>query len=446
MSAARAGSGGPPTGDTALSKPQARLVEEACRQSIEVLRTNSTRQGIVASSDRLGENYYAVWGRDGSICALAALLAEDEHLQDSAICTLRTLARHQADNGQIPSYLRLDDKQNIVEIVHGGLGNVTTVDSNLWFLIACHTAFTHAQRGEFLEDELFDVYRRTLRHLRSLDSNCCGLLEIPVAGDWSDILDRSYHILYDEVLWCRALQCSASLCAQRGEQSLQQRLERDAERVRSRLNAYFWWNRDQIRPCIQAYLLGNAIPTDRDFLYYQSHLKPFTNYWFERFDALGNVLACLMGVASQDQADRIIERIVDRGLNEPYPIRVLDPPIEPDATDWDELYKEKEPPYSYHNGGAWPLAGSFWVILLAGAGRYQEAWNDIHRLAESLRVAQPGSESWGFHEYFDGKTGQPKGHRWQSWNAAGYLLAHAALVSNRFACFESKFAPSAHHD
>ena len=36
--------------------------------------------------------------------------------------------------------------------------------------------------------------------LSALDSNNDGLLEVPEAGDWTDLFGRSYHVLYDEVL------------------------------------------------------------------------------------------------------------------------------------------------------------------------------------------------------------------------------------------------------
>ena len=47
--------------------------------------------------------------------------------------------------------------------------------------------------------------------LSAHDSNNDGLLEIPEAGDWTDLFGRSYHVLYDEVLWYRANVCYGRL-------------------------------------------------------------------------------------------------------------------------------------------------------------------------------------------------------------------------------------------
>jgi glycogen debranching enzyme len=79
-------------------------------------------------------------------------------------------------------------------------------------------------------------------------------------------------------------------------------------------------------------------------------------------------------------------------------------------------------PYQYHNGGIWPFVGCFWVMLLARRGLREEARRELERLATLNSV-----NGWEFNEWFHGKTGQPMGMPGQSWNAAMFLLAKAAL-------------------
>jgi sucrose-6-phosphatase len=243
------------------------LFATARRQAVELLRANASRHGFVASSDDRDVNYHAVWGRDGSICAIGALQSGEREVEEAGRRTLLSLAAHQAGNGQIPSYLLLDENDQISQVVYGGLGGVTSIDSNLWFLIAAWFAVEKAGLAEFASDRLRAVYAKTLSHLQSIDSDNCGLLEIPAAGDWSDILDRSYHILYDEVLWYRALICSGRLFSESGDRQRASHLLDDAKRVKQRLNDEFWWEPAAIQRCRKRYFLANRIPKGRTYPY-----------------------------------------------------------------------------------------------------------------------------------------------------------------------------------
>jgi hypothetical protein len=105
-----------------LTAEKNELIEEACRQSEALLVANSTRHGILASRENPERNYHAVWGRDGSICACGAFLSDDEAVREAGVTTLRTLAAHQGENGQMPSYLHVDEQGEITDVVYGGAG------------------------------------------------------------------------------------------------------------------------------------------------------------------------------------------------------------------------------------------------------------------------------------------------------------------------------------
>jgi glycogen debranching enzyme len=82
-------------------------------------------------------------------------------------------------------------------------------------------------------------------------------------------------------------------------------------------------------------------------------------------------------------------------------------------------------PFQYHNGGIWPFVGAFWALLLIRQGRGDEALAEMERLA-----ALNGINAWEFNEWFHGRTGVPGGMPGQSWNAALFLLAAAALEND----------------
>ncbi|HWA87199.1 MAG TPA: glycoside hydrolase 100 family protein [Opitutus sp.] len=410
-------------------------IEEARARSLEQLKHNACPHGIVASPiDR--RNYRAIWSRDGCICAVAAYVSGDEELVASARRTLRTVAEHQADNGQVPSYLLIDDDDEIRHANYGGWGEITSIDSSLWFLIACQTAFMRRKESEFIDDPLFATYRRVFRYLFAVDANSCGLLEIPIAGDWTDIFNRSYHVLYDEVLWYRALRSGARLAEHASEGHERSYYDKAARLVRQRINDEFWWDHNHVVARVaQRYKIRHDLPKHPDFHYYQSHLTPFLNDWFTRFDSFANILAALLGVASPERTAAIIREVFRRKLDHPYPLRVLDPPIEPGDPDSHSLLLSEEPPFVYHNGGIWPLAGGFWVMLLSLVGKKADARKALRRLAAALRLPATKNDEWGFYEHLHGRTGEAMGTRDLSWNAAAYLLAYHAAVQDQFPAF-----------
>lgn len=104
--------------------------EEAYRQAVSLMRECCTPDGFLATPTEL-DNYRRVWGRDGTIIGLAALLTDDGELIDGCRRTLTTLARHQGPHGEIPS--NVDSKTD--RVTYGGTAG--RVDAELWFVICC---------------------------------------------------------------------------------------------------------------------------------------------------------------------------------------------------------------------------------------------------------------------------------------------------------------------
>src|SRR5690606_21704174 len=115
--------------------------------------------------------------------------------------------------------------------------------------------------------------------------------------------------------------------------------------------------------------------------------------WVDAFDAgdymdvAGNLLAVATGLATEEQAKRILGYIDQAGLDRPYPVRVLHPALQPGQRDWREYYKvfNLNLPDQYHNGGIWPWVGGLYVAALVGAGWSAKAREQLGRLAQALR-------------------------------------------------------------
>lgn len=106
------------------------LFAEGYTKALEALRACGSEDGFLSSPSD-SSNYRRVWGRDGSILTLAALLSGDEDLIETGRRTLLTLVEHQGPHGEIPSNV---DKA-CGRVSYGGTAG--RVDSNMWFVIAC---------------------------------------------------------------------------------------------------------------------------------------------------------------------------------------------------------------------------------------------------------------------------------------------------------------------
>jgi len=75
---------------------------EAVSRAYALLSKCVTAHGFLASPTD-SDNYRRIWGRDGIIIGLAALMTGDGNLIAALSDTLRTLAAHQGPHGEIPS-------------------------------------------------------------------------------------------------------------------------------------------------------------------------------------------------------------------------------------------------------------------------------------------------------------------------------------------------------
>ena len=109
--------------------------------------------------------------------------------------------------------------------------------------------------------------------LSAQDSNNDALLEIPEAGDWTDLFGRSYHVLYDEVLWYRANVCFARMLQLLGDESRAGDYFRWAQVIKKEILLNFWPTTQQrmyqsVNFAEQQYSLG-------DTSYLIAQLTPF---------------------------------------------------------------------------------------------------------------------------------------------------------------------------
>lgn len=405
-----------------LSADELALLQHAYRKAIEALRKNITPTGFSACSLEDNKvygtdaNYRAVWARDGCKTVLWSLDLEDEDIRECQANTLRTLLTHQAPSGQIPSNVTIDTSMP----EYAGVGGITSVDSGLWLVFAMwrYSDVT----GDWSIAEAFQhQLQRAMDWLSAHDSNNCGLLEIPEAGDWTDLFARSYQVLYDEVLWQRCLVCYAKILRHFGDEAKAADYERWADHVRRTIVRRFWpstnhGNVEEGRPVFSdtQFALGDA-------RYLVAEISPFNFSW--RCDVYGNLLAYLADIIDTERAMMTFRFLWGVGVNDPWPVKCLYPPVQAGDPEWRSyfLVNMLNLPNHYHNGGIWPFIGGLWVRYIQKLGLKGIARRELVSLARLCAMGT--SQEWEFNEWHHGSTGRPMGKAFQAWSAASFIEA-----------------------
>jgi glycogen debranching enzyme len=402
-------------------------------RALEVLRACATDDGFLASPTERA-NYRRVWGRDGAIIALVALLSGEDDLIEAGRATLRTLARHQGPHGEIPSNV-----DPVTQRVSYG-GTAGRVDAGLWFAIAS-AEYWGRTGDEDLLGELVEPLERLRALLGAWEFNARGLLYVPPTGDWADEYVQSGYVLYDQLLYLQAQRGFAALHHELHGGEDHALLERIA-RLRHLLRANYWFDEggaegdsadeDVYHPVL--YAKGREAAAHRRGAYWLPYFSPLG--YGTRFDGMANALASLFGV-SDDERDRMVDAFVTEDLVDPD-VRLLpafDPVITPKDEYWDDLQMSfshtfKNEPYAYHNGGLWPLVTAFYAAGRAqrgdaeGARRYRDG---VHAANRRARDGEP----WSFSEFLHGRSHEPGGTWPMGWSAAAAVIADAYVDGGR---------------
>ncbi len=410
-------------------------IDVARDHAIEVLKRSASATGFVASS--ADAHYTSLWARDSAYSIMGAVVSGDAALAAASRASLLTLAKIQADNGQIPdAYWPARD--------YWDWGEAGSTDASALFVVAA---------GEYLRNypdaglraQLWPHLVKAVQWLETQDANQFGLLDSPEGGDWMDSsLCRSGKVLYVNVLYQRAVAILGRLAHEQAESIA---YGEQAARIKERINFLFWPERGPAYSGVLRHHRGrmtvegfphpaspaaweNAALDDRK--HYISHVQ--WGRFVDECDTLGNILAVLFDIAGGARAERMMRHLLEDGAAAPYPVRTYTRSFRADDR-WG-MYKEvadqfqgerwRNPPGSYHNGAVWPFIGGLYVDALRRVGMEQEAASELQRLAEANRLAADGGE-WGFHEWIHAETGEPGGAKDQTWSAATFVLAHRGL-------------------
>ena len=339
------------------------------------------------------------------IASLGARFVPDGRIQEALRASLAVLKDHQSPGGAIP---------NNVDCVTLRPNFRAYADGGLWWIIL----------STLLAPDRKAV-REVLRWYEHQDVDQTGLLSMQEASDWQDLFCTRGKGLYVNCLYVMALRRAAELF----EDDEADALRRRAELVSARINSYFWYAGDNHTQRHFANSFSTEGQASRDsmgrlrempekrYLADECYYLPYLGFRVlgEWFDSFGNILAILSGVANKRQSDIILDFIPRYSLDK-WPLRSLTPAVQPGDPDWRNYYGSLNVPHHYHNGGAWPFLGGFYVAALVKTGRTEAAAAVLGSLAGLNRFGQ-------FNEWHHGETGAPMGAKDQAWSAGMYLFA-----------------------
>lgn len=404
---------------------------EAYKAAVQMLRACATPDGFTASTlDHT--NYRRIWGRDGAICGLAALLTDDPELVNTCRRTLDTLAKNQGPHGEIPS--NVDTRTG--RISYGG--TTGRVDANLWFMVCCGEYYRRTGDDEFLES-IMETLKKVLALLGAWEFNNRGLLYVPPTGDWADEYVQSGYVLYDQLLYYVAQQQYAAL-----EEALNGSVDRTLKTKITHLkhtvvdNYWFDHGKEDVPDFVYhevMYRKAREAAPRRQGAYWMPFFSPL-GYGY-RFDAMANTLVSLFRIADEQQGKELDDYIAGNVIDPE--VRMLPaflPIITPKDEAWDELqmtfsHTFKNQPYEYHNGGLWPLITGLYAAGLARRGKLDEALT--YRDAAARACRSEGGD-WIFPEFLNGQTLEPGGTTHMGWSAAALIIADRFIEGDCLAC------------
>jgi glycogen debranching enzyme len=425
-----------------------------------VLHYRGKPVGTVATTDTdnlAADNYRECFVRDFAVSALVFLADEQidivrEFLLASlALTETEHSAREQTIHPSVmPASFRVKSDDGDEERLHGdfgerAIGRVAPVDSVFWWtLLLCATVQTSGDRS-LAERE--DVQRNLRRVLALSADDAFEVYPTLMVPDGAFMVDRRMgvygHPLEVQVLFFAALR-RALHYIQRSDENrpLIERAERRLQRLRDYLRRYYWLDLPRLSELHRSPTEQFGERADNELNIQPESIPPWVGEWLAegcgylvgnlgpgridpRFFTQGNLLAVVFGLVSDAQAQQILN-LVERQwstLVGDMPIKLCYPALSGQA--WELLTgcDPKNLPWSYHNGGNWPVL--LWVLVAAAlkCGRRPLAEKALQQAMQRL----PGD---GWPEYYDGQNGRLIGRHanlQQTWSAAGFILADKLL-------------------
>jgi hypothetical protein len=416
--------------------------------------------GTAAAIDPAGlaaDNYRECFIRDFAVSGLVFLAdGRWEIVRDFLLTSLEVTEReHSAPEQTIhysvmPASFHVRREQDGREYLRGdfgerAIGRVAPVDSIMWWtLLLCATMQTIGDRGLA---ERPDVQRNLRRVLALCANDSFEVYPTLMVPDGAFMVDRRMgvygHPLEIQVLFFGALRRALHYIDKSPEN---RRLitvgEHRLRGLRQYVQHYYWLDLQRLNVLHRSPTeeLGESVSNDLNIQ--PQSIRDWVADWLPdesgylvgnlgsgrmdfRFFTQGNLLAVVFGLVTDRQARGIMNLIERRwdDLVGTMPVKLCYPALTGEA--WDLLTgcDPKNRPWSYHNGGNWPVL--LWPLVAAALSTGRR---DLAERAFALAAERLPRDGWP--EYYDGTSGRLLGryaNLQQTWSAAALILADKLL-------------------
>jgi glycogen debranching enzyme len=359
------------------------------------------------------------------------------------------LKGHVRSRGLMPASFRVkansDDESLEADFGERAIGRVIPVDSAMWWMFLLRAYVATTGDWEYVKNnevqtcirEILDLYLR--ERFESVPT-----LLVP---DGSFMIDRRMgvhgHPLEIQALFYGMLLSARQLltCSSQ-ETSLLENLDIRIRALRSYVRRHYWVDRERLNEIHRFQAEEFGIDATNILNVYPESIPDWMDGWLDmhsgylvgnqgpgrvdfRFFTQGNLLAILFDLATTEESREIMslfELHRDELIGE-MPLKIAYPAMT--GKEWMLLTGSdpKNVPWSYHNGGNWPVLIWPFVGAAIRTGHTDMAEHAIRLLSERIEA-----DRWP--EYYDGKRGGLIGRRanyFQVWSATGLILAREIL-------------------
>lgn len=382
-------------------------------QAVSLLQKACSPDGIWASPDDQ-ENYRRIWGRDSMIAGIAGLLADNDQVIQGLRNSILTLAEYQHPRGMIPSNVQTGEEDP--QVSYGTLAG--RVDANSWFVIGS-CLYLINRPDDQLQQYLYPKLQRSLTILDQWEFNANDLLYTPLSGNWADEYPIEGHTLYDNALRLWALRLFSNLFEN-------EERKKQAKRLEEKLRINFWPDPSNTDHPAVYHKRSFQKVAGNNLQHFACAISPtgYNTY----FDTAGHAMTLLMGLASRNQYDQILNYLkpMFRQVSTVL-LPAFWPVITSNDPEWELLknnysYTFKNYPHQYHNGGIWPVWMGWFALGASVTGNSDlpetvlRAWMKIEDL-----------EDINFSEYIASDTLQHSGKDRLCYSASGLIFLVASI-------------------
>jgi len=370
----------------------------------------------------------------------------------------RTVAGHEIQPGVMPASFRVITDENGEEHLQAdfgerAIGRVAPVDSMMWWTILLFVYTNSTGDEELMSRPEFQSTMQQILHLSLKDSfEVSPALLVPDACSMIDRRMGIYgHPLEIQALFYGMLRIVRHLLKEpvtprrRREDSDTSVLKTANTREHALLNyvrIFYWLDLKRLNEIHRYSTEEFGLQSQNVLNIYPESIPSWVSEWMPydsgylvgnvgvgrmdfRYFALGNMLAILFDMATDEQAHKIMNLYASRweDLVGAMPLKIIFPAME--GLEW-EVRTGSDPknvPWSYQNGGNWPALLWTFVAAAVKTGRQDLAEHAYETASRRLM-----EDNWP--EYYDGRSGRLIGRRsnyQQVWSATALLLSHQLL-------------------